>query len=147
MACRRWFHDTCHSCIPKQGRIVEIPGELIRSALDFYCSIGEAVNGPGGYFGSEFHSFDDCLFGGFGLEAPYEIVWRNSEISKRHLGSDVLFCWANEKMEPDNEEWAREVRECWAANNETFFNLLLDAMTSVSQRFLARGHEIKVTLA
>ena len=24
---------------------------------------GEAVNGPGGYFGSDFHGFDDCLFG------------------------------------------------------------------------------------
>ena len=56
------------------GREVIIDGSIIDNRLGFYCAVGEAVNGPGGYFGKSMQSFDDCLFAGFGLEYPYTLV-------------------------------------------------------------------------
>lgn len=35
-------------------------------------------------------SFDDCLFGGFGLEAPCEIIWINSDFSRDYLNDKML---------------------------------------------------------
>ena len=43
-----------------------IDGSRISSAPDFYAEIGRAVNGDGGYFGSNLDALADCLRGGFG---------------------------------------------------------------------------------
>ena len=51
-----------------RGRVIVVDGSLVDTLLGFYCAIGEAVNGPGGYFGLSMLAFDDCLFSGFGLE-------------------------------------------------------------------------------
>ena len=69
-----------------KGRTVVINGKVVDTPSAFFCAMGEAVNGPGGYFGKTFQSFDDCLFSGFGLEYPYTIVWKNSSLSKAALG-------------------------------------------------------------
>ncbi|MFE2423422.1 barstar family protein [Streptomyces hokutonensis] len=41
-------------------------GTQVRTLEDFWRLIGEAVNGPGGYFGKNLDAFADCLSGGFG---------------------------------------------------------------------------------
>jgi RNAse (barnase) inhibitor barstar len=41
----------------------------------FYCAVGEAVNGPGGYFGWNLDALNDCLSGGFGAETPFTLEW------------------------------------------------------------------------
>ncbi|GAB3899118.1 hypothetical protein GCM10029964_084580 [Kibdelosporangium lantanae] len=51
----------------------------------FYCAIGEAINGPGGYFGWNLSALDDCLRGGFGAQAPFRLVWHNSAVAREHL--------------------------------------------------------------
>jgi RNAse (barnase) inhibitor barstar len=43
-----------------------IDGSRISSPPDFYAEIGRAVNGDGGYFGSNLDALADCLRGGFG---------------------------------------------------------------------------------
>ena len=43
-----------------------IDGSRITSTSDFYAEIGRAVNGDGGYFGSNLDALADCLRGGFG---------------------------------------------------------------------------------
>lgn len=43
--------------------------------MDFYCAMGEAVNGPGGYFGATLDGLHDCLRGGSGITAPFDLVW------------------------------------------------------------------------
>jgi RNAse (barnase) inhibitor barstar len=97
---RRQWLDCAHHCVfcdPSEvvhskspGRVVVLEGAIIDDLLGFYCAIGEAVNGPGGYFGRSMQGFDDCLFGDFGLEYPYTIVWKESDRSKRSLGSQAL---------------------------------------------------------
>ncbi|MBQ4834849.1 barstar family protein [Pseudoalteromonas luteoviolacea] len=75
--CDRFFHDESFIIESMANRVIEIDGELINEPLDFFCLIGEMVNGAEGYFGQCFQSFDDCLFGGFGIEFPSTIVWKN----------------------------------------------------------------------
>src|SRR5258708_17742519 len=67
---------------------IEIDGERILDTAGFYTMIGEAVNGPGGYFGRGLDSLNDCLRGGFGTpeDGPFSFVWRNSQRSRIALG-------------------------------------------------------------
>ncbi|WP_051289921.1 barstar family protein [Paenibacillus massiliensis] len=48
-----------------------------RSSL--YIELGEAINGPGGYYGSCLDSLHDCLCGGFGAVPPYKLIWEGFE--------------------------------------------------------------------
>jgi RNAse (barnase) inhibitor barstar len=70
------------------GLVYEIDGERILDTDGFYTMIGEAVNGPGGYFGRGLDSLNDCLRGGFGTpeDGPFSFVWRNSQRSRIALG-------------------------------------------------------------
>ena len=97
---KQWLTESHNHCfsgkskhINEPNRIIKLDGKTITDELSFYCAIGEAVNGPGGYFGSDFHSFDDCLFGRFGLKFPYTIIWNNSETSKKYLNKKILQSW------------------------------------------------------
>lgn len=67
-------------------------------AGDILCALGEAINGAGGYFGKDIQSFDDCLFGGFGLTAPCRIVWRNADLSRRTLSSALLVAFCDDRL-------------------------------------------------
>src|SRR5262245_12196182 len=63
-----------------------IDGEKIHDLNDLYRALGEAINGPGGYFGSNLDALDDCLYGGFGTpKGGFVIEWRNSATSRARL--------------------------------------------------------------
>jgi RNAse (barnase) inhibitor barstar len=67
--------------------VYEIAGEQVKTLEDFYRLIGEAINGPGGCFGTNLDALRDCLHGGFGTpEGGYTIRWLRSEESRRALG-------------------------------------------------------------
>lgn len=74
---------------PDQPAIFRIDGRKIKSVKDFYREIGSAVNGPGGYFGSNLDALADSLRGGFGTpeNRPYEFEWQHSAVSQRHLNN------------------------------------------------------------
>jgi RNAse (barnase) inhibitor barstar len=65
-----------------------IDGSRIRSLEDFWLAMGEAVNGPGGYFGRNLDAFSDCLGGGFGTpeDDDYIAAWHHHEQSRATLG-------------------------------------------------------------
>lgn len=50
----------------------------VTDSTSFFCAIGEAINGPGGYFGFDFMTLRDCLCGGFGAVPPFTIFVRNT---------------------------------------------------------------------
>ncbi|MGW6055380.1 barstar family protein [Streptomyces sp. NPDC055189] len=54
---------------------------------DFWQVIGEAINGPEGYFGKNLDAFADCLSGGFGTpdDDDYVVEWRDHQVSREHL--------------------------------------------------------------
>lgn len=68
------------------GREYHLDGRYITDEPGFYLAIGEAVNGPGGYFGRNASALDDCLCGGFGAAVPFTLVWHHHEVARRHLG-------------------------------------------------------------
>lgn len=60
--------------------IIEIDGLDIKCYDDFYCTIGEALNGPGGYFGRNLNALADCIYSPeFGTKKLQKVVWKNSK--------------------------------------------------------------------
>lgn len=48
-------------------------------------ALGEAVNGPGGYFSGCLDAVVDCLRGNFGYTAPATLVWRDAATAREYL--------------------------------------------------------------
>jgi RNAse (barnase) inhibitor barstar len=67
------------------GTRYDLDGRFVTDVEGFYCAIGEAINGPGGYFGWNLDTLDDCLSGGFGARAPFRLAWHDSAIARQHL--------------------------------------------------------------
>ncbi len=67
------------------GRTYDLDGSYITDLEGFYCALGEAVNGPGGYFGWNSQALYECLRGGFGAAPPFHLRWHRSEVARRHL--------------------------------------------------------------
>ncbi|CUU50368.1 barstar family protein [Clostridium beijerinckii] len=79
-----------------------LDGTNITDYSSFFCAIGEAINGPGGYFGFDIMSLRDCLCGGFGAKVPFTLVWNNVKISIEKL---------------DKEAWRKEIVACRKDNS------------------------------
>lgn len=67
--------------------VFELDGERVQDAAGLYCALGEAVNGPGGYFGADLDSLRDCLRGGFGAQPPFELRWKAADLTRARLAS------------------------------------------------------------
>ncbi|MDT0468539.1 barstar family protein [Streptomyces gibsoniae] len=81
--CRRERHDR------PAGHAYELDGRHITDVPGLYLALGEAVNGPGGYFGGCLAALDDCLRGTFGHTAPATLLWRNSANAREHLSRNL----------------------------------------------------------
>jgi len=60
-------------------------GRHITDVPGLYLALGDAVNGPGGYFGGCPDALDDCLRGTFGYTAPATLLWRDASTAREHL--------------------------------------------------------------
>nr|BFE33577.1 hypothetical protein GCM10010200_058280 [Actinomadura rugatobispora] len=67
------------------GTAFDLDGRFVTDVEGFYCAIGEAINGPGGYFGWNLDAFDDCLSGKWGVRAPFRLVWHDSAVARERL--------------------------------------------------------------
>jgi hypothetical protein len=67
------------------GTSYDLDGRFVTDIEGFYCAIGEAINGPGGYFGWNLDALDECLRGRFGAQPPFRLVWHDSTIADAHL--------------------------------------------------------------
>ncbi|MFF8846868.1 barstar family protein [Streptomyces sp. NPDC015127] len=67
-----------------------IDGAEVTDLESFWTVIGEAVNGPGGYFGRNLDALADCLGGGMGTpdDGDFVVEWRDHELSRRALGRE-----------------------------------------------------------
>jgi RNAse (barnase) inhibitor barstar len=57
----------------RRNLTVTLDGAWITDLPSFWLSLGEAINGRHGYFGSNLAALDDCLCGGFGALPPLTI--------------------------------------------------------------------------
>ncbi|MGW7024622.1 barstar family protein [Streptomyces decoyicus] len=67
------------------GQVFTLDGRHIVDRDTFYCAIGEAINGPGGYFGWNLDALDDCLRGGWGATTPFTLRWGSSAEARARL--------------------------------------------------------------
>lgn len=67
------------------GHAYELDGHHITDEPGLYLALGEAVNGPGGYFGGCLDALVDCLRGNFGCTAPATLLWRDVATAREHL--------------------------------------------------------------
>ncbi|MFI1702588.1 barstar family protein [Streptomyces bobili] len=73
--------------LPPLGRRGSPPQVL--TIARFHCAPGEAVNGPGGYFGWNLAAVDDCLGEGFAAAPPFTLEWQHSASARARLVSDL----------------------------------------------------------
>ncbi|HET9239217.1 MAG TPA: barstar family protein [Oligoflexus sp.] len=116
----------------------KLSGHNIKSLGDFFREFAEMVGVE--YFGHNIQSFDDCLFGGYGLQSPCEIHWHDSELSAKYLDHQCLAAWCQEVLKrndfPD-EDSRREVEKILdeaSARERTIQELLIENMRSAFQR-------------
>ncbi|MEV0744380.1 barstar family protein [Streptomyces sp. NBC_00184] len=109
-----------------------IDGSEVTGLERFWDVIGEAVNGPGGYFGRGLDSFADCLRGGMGTpdDGDFVIEWRDHALSARALSHDetarflrVLSGRAHTSNLPRLRE---ELAQAEAGRGPTLFDRLLE---------------------
>ncbi|MEW1905008.1 barstar family protein [Streptomyces sp. NPDC086147] len=67
------------------GHAYALDGRYVTDEPGLYLALGEAVNGPGGYFGGCLDALDDCLGGTFGYTAPATLLWRDAATAREHL--------------------------------------------------------------
>ncbi|MDK9496821.1 barstar family protein [Streptomyces katrae] len=72
------------------GATYHLDGRHVTDTEGFLCALGEAVNGPGGYFGRCLDGVADALCGGFGATRPFTLVWHHHEVARRSLGVQPL---------------------------------------------------------
>jgi RNAse (barnase) inhibitor barstar len=119
-------------------------GKNITDLESLYSEFGRAVNAPDGYFGKSFDSFDDCLFGGFGLESPCKIIWEESDYSKHEMDSKALeeYCNSVIKNSPflhkegfeEGKEWAYSTLRAAQSGDKTLFDEVVETIQSVPER-------------
>ncbi|TLS45991.1 hypothetical protein FE633_12675 [Streptomyces montanus] len=68
------------------GTTYHLDGRHITDQAGFFCALGEAVNGPGGYFGWGLSALDDCLRGRWGARWPFSLVWHEAQVARLCLG-------------------------------------------------------------
>jgi hypothetical protein len=67
------------------GTTYDLDGQFVTDIEGFYCALGEAINGPGGYFGWNLDALDECLRGAYGAWPPFRLVWHDSAVAREHL--------------------------------------------------------------
>ncbi|MFD4873419.1 barstar family protein [Streptomyces sp. NPDC058420] len=89
---RRFWLDTALANHPHTvpdrppGTTYHLDGSHITDPPGFFCALGEAVNGPAGYFGWGLDALDDCLCGSWGAAPPLTLVWHDAAVARACLG-------------------------------------------------------------
>lgn len=120
-----------------------IDGDKTRTLEDFYEAVGEAVNGPGGYFGSNLDALGDCLTGGFGTpeDEDFAFTWLNAEAARRHLSYSETARQLRMRLatcHPSNrEKVAAELADAEQGRGQTVFDWLVEV-------FAERGRPLEL---
>ncbi|GIE74798.1 hypothetical protein Aph02nite_07480 [Actinoplanes philippinensis] len=68
------------------GTVYHLDGRHVTDLDAFYCAIGEAINGPGGWFGGDlFWLHENAVTGGGGATPGFRMIWHDSDVARRHL--------------------------------------------------------------
>ncbi|MFD7493903.1 barstar family protein [Streptomyces sp. NPDC059832] len=112
-----------------------IDGSRVTGLEQFWEVIGEAVNGPGGYFGRNLDALADCLSGGMGApdDGDFVFEWRDHASSAQALGHEETARWLRQiltRAHPTNRASVQErLDEALAGRGPTLFELIVEILT------------------
>ncbi|MBL4602208.1 MAG: barstar family protein [Emcibacteraceae bacterium] len=112
-------------------KIYVIDGENFSSMKEFYDEI-QHVMLEGGYWGRNLAAFNDILRGGYGSveDNGFAIRWKNSDLSKRHLGYEATvnqLTKALENCHPTNiAHLTRELEQARINEGQTMFEYIVE---------------------
>ncbi|EHS58247.1 barstar family protein [Paenibacillus sp. Aloe-11] len=104
----RMYSVPDYSLRDKQGEVYTLDGKYISDFTTFFIALGEAINGPGGYYGFSLDSLADCLCGGFGAIGPFTIHWQNVHYFLKRY----------------EDEWNSKETYSWCSPQQYFMELL-----------------------
>ncbi|GAA4608167.1 hypothetical protein BJY16_006703 [Actinoplanes octamycinicus] len=68
------------------GTVYHLDGRHITDYDAFYCAMGEAINGPGGWFGGDpFWLHENAGTGDGGATPGFRLIWHHSDVARTHL--------------------------------------------------------------
>ncbi|MDP1978954.1 barstar family protein [Undibacterium sp.] len=134
----RKHHCLCETDIEDKpaNMVYELDGNYVTDYSSFLIALGEAINGPGGYFGGCFYALADCLCGGFGAETPFTLIWKASNIARIALDKkarikEVLaqreYALRNHDYEEDE---LSSIAEIMARDDRPLFDEIIDFLQS-----------------
>lgn len=138
--------------MPNDARRYVVDGAMVRDLKSMCEAFALAVAAPRGYFGFDLQSFDDCLFGGFGLEAPCVIVWRNASASRVALDGRALARACEDALtrrqflDDEGGRWLYQAMEDGLAGRRTLFDEVVGMITSVTARAAPKGWSVELVL-
>ena len=111
-----------------------LDGNNFSSLAEFYDEIqNKLTKNLGWEIGRNFDAYNDVLRGGFGVyeyEEPFNLLWKNSEKSKRYLGYPETIKYLEKKLEtchPTNISFVKkDLQETKKGNGKTLFEILVD---------------------
>lgn len=80
-----WFTSNHRAARYGVDEVAYLDGANIFTRSGFFCALGEAVNGPGGYFGSNLDALADCISSSLSERPLVKIVWRDFGTSQESL--------------------------------------------------------------
>ncbi|MFK8844588.1 barstar family protein [Streptomyces sp. Ac-502] len=83
------FRNRSRGRADESGGTYHVDGTHVTDGYGLHCALGEAFHGPGGYYGMDWQSFNDCLGGGVGVVPPFTLVWHDAETARRALAGAV----------------------------------------------------------
>ncbi|MEV5979942.1 hypothetical protein [Streptomyces sp. NPDC052114] len=75
-----------HGPVAGPGATYHLDGRHITDEPAFYCALGEALDGPGGYAGRDLDTLSRRLRGGTGAVPPFTLVWHDAHVAGTCLG-------------------------------------------------------------
>jgi RNAse (barnase) inhibitor barstar len=119
-----------------------INGEQVTTLEGFWQLIGEAVNGPGGYFGRSLDALNDCLRGGFGTpdDDDFRFDWKHHDISRSNLGYSETIRQLEHRLarcHPANRpRVAQDLADARAGKGPTVFDWLVEIIGTEHHKLL-----------
>ncbi|GIE78502.1 hypothetical protein Aph02nite_44520 [Actinoplanes philippinensis] len=86
---RRWVRAAAlhrsHEPDKPAGTVYHLDGRHVTDEDAFYCALGEAINGPGGWFGTDLFWVHECATGDGGATPGFRLIWHDSSVARAHL--------------------------------------------------------------
>jgi len=129
-------HDHLRPVSDPPGSTYAMDGAHVSDLTSFLCALGEAINGPRGYFGSTIEAMDDCAVGGFGATPPFTLEMHQARRCREHLDARAMVDWCEDRiaqrsyLDEDGLAWLSYSRENADNEGASLFELILDVLAS-----------------